>query len=31
VLIPKERLDDLDIRIGMRLWVCCPEQSIEVF
>ena len=31
VLIPKERLDDLDIRIGMRLWVGCPEQSIEVF
>lgn len=31
VLISKERLDDLDIRIGMRLWVGCPEQSIEVF
>jgi ABC-type molybdate transport system ATPase subunit len=31
VLIPKERLEDLDIRIGMRLWVSCPEQSIEVF
>ena len=31
VLIPKERLDDLEIRIGMRLWVGCPEQSIEVF
>jgi tungstate transport system ATP-binding protein len=31
VLIPKERLEDLDIRIGMKLWVDCPEQSIEVF
>jgi tungstate transport system ATP-binding protein len=31
VLIPKERLEDLDIRVGMRLWVGCPEQSIEVF
>ena len=31
VLIPKERLEDLDIHIGMRLWVSCPEQSIEVF
>ncbi len=30
-LIQKERLDDLDIRIGMELWVRCPEQSIEVF
>lgn len=30
-LIPKERLDDLDIRIGMRVWVRCPEESIEVF
>jgi ABC-type molybdate transport system ATPase subunit len=31
VLIPKEKLEDSGIHIGMRLWVGCPEQSIEVF
>jgi tungstate transport system ATP-binding protein len=31
VLIPKERLDGLDIRVGMKVGVCCPEESIEVF
>jgi tungstate transport system ATP-binding protein len=31
VLIPKERLHDLDFRIGMTLSVCCPEESIEIF
>jgi tungstate transport system ATP-binding protein len=30
-LIPKERLDDLDIRVGMKVGVRCPEESIEVF
>jgi tungstate transport system ATP-binding protein len=31
VLIPKERLEDLDIRVGMKVGVRCPEESIEVF
>jgi hypothetical protein len=31
VLIPKERLEDLDIRVGMKVRMHCPEQSIEVF
>jgi len=31
VLIPKKRLEDLDIRIGMKVGVHCPEDSIEVF
>jgi tungstate transport system ATP-binding protein len=31
VLISKERLEDLDIRVGMKVGVRCPEQSIEVF
>jgi tungstate transport system ATP-binding protein len=31
VLIPKERLEDLDIRIGRDMQLRCPETSIEVF
>jgi len=31
VLIPKERLEELDIRVGMKVGVRCPEESIEVF
>jgi len=31
VLIPKERLEDLDIRVGMKVGMRCPEESIEVF
>jgi tungstate transport system ATP-binding protein len=31
VLIPKESLEDLDIRVGMKVGVRCPEDSIEVF
>jgi len=31
VLIPKYRLDDLDVRVGMKVWVRCPAESIEVF
>jgi tungstate transport system ATP-binding protein len=31
VLIPKERLEDLDIRVGMKVGVRCPEDAIEVF
>jgi tungstate transport system ATP-binding protein len=31
VLIPKETLEDLDIRVGMKLRVRCPEDSIGVF
>ncbi len=31
VLIPKERLEELDIRVGMKVGVRCPEESVEVF
>jgi tungstate transport system ATP-binding protein len=31
VLIQKKRLEDLDIRVGMKVGVRCPEESIEVF
>ena len=31
VLIPKERLQDLGIGIGMEVRLFCPEESIEVF
>ncbi len=31
VLIPKQRLDDLDIRVGMKVGVRCPKESVEVF
>lgn len=31
LLIPKKRLDDLDIRVGMKVGVRCPESSVEVF
>ncbi len=31
VLIPKRRLEGLDMRVGMKVGVCCPEESIEVF
>ncbi|MFC1532975.1 ABC transporter ATP-binding protein [Thermodesulfobacteriota bacterium] len=31
VLIPEERLKKLDIRIGMEVQVCCPEEAIELF
>jgi len=31
VLIPKERLHEIEFQIGMTLSVYCPEESIEVF
>jgi tungstate transport system ATP-binding protein len=31
VLISKGRLNDLNLQLGMTLWVCCPGESIEVF
>jgi len=31
VLISKERLDERVLRVGMTVWVCCPEGSVEVF
>jgi tungstate transport system ATP-binding protein len=31
VLIPKERLDDLDLRVGASVTVSCPAGAIKVF